>query len=49
MEILIQIPKIHAHTDGSMFLVNRKRVRNPFCKWNQIDETRFEELLYLNI
>jgi len=39
---IIQIPKIHAKTNGSLLLLDQNEIGHPLYKGNQIDKTILE-------
>jgi hypothetical protein len=47
--IIIQIMKIHAYSNCALFLVHLNGIGYPFCQWEWIDKSCFEQFLYLSI
>ena len=46
---LINITIINVYSNGSLFLIYKNNIRDPFCQRNQINETRFEKLFHFGL
>jgi hypothetical protein len=47
--IFFQVTKLHTYADRTLLLFDKNKVRYPFHKFHRIDETNFDDFLYLSL